>query len=116
MECCKLGYVENHYEKADELTAKELYYKYADGRDEGLSEVTEDSTEELFWMYLSRYSCSLQRITRNFKLAKWQDFFVRTKDYLVPVEVKATSGMAKSLRTLIKGNSYPNIKYGIKFT
>ncbi len=45
-----------------------------------------------------------------------QDFFVRTKDYLLPVEVKATNGTAKSLRTLIKSNSYPDIKYGIKFT
>lgn len=45
-----------------------------------------------------------------------QDFFVRTKDFLLPVEVKATNGTAKSLRTLIKSNSYPDIKYGIKFT
>ena len=44
-----------------------------------------------------------------------EDFFVRTKDSLVPVEVKATNGTAKSLRTLIKSNSYPDIKYGIKF-
>ncbi len=44
-----------------------------------------------------------------------EDFFVRTKDALVPVEVKATNGTAKSLRTLIKSNSYPDIKYGIKF-
>ena len=29
-----------------------------------------------------------------------EDFFVRTKDYLVPVEVKATNGTAKSLRTI----------------
>ena len=32
------------------------------------------------------------------------------------VEVKAMNGIAKSLRTLIKSNSYPDIKYGIKFT
>ncbi len=44
-----------------------------------------------------------------------EDFFVRTKDYLVPVEVKSTNGTAKSLRTLIKSNSYQDIKYGIKF-
>ncbi len=54
-ECCKLGYVENHYEKADELTAKELYYKYADGRDEGLSEVTEDSPEEFAHWFHDRH-------------------------------------------------------------
>lgn len=45
-----------------------------------------------------------------------EDFFVRTKDFLLPVEVKATHGTAKSLRTLIKSDSYPDIKYGIKFT
>ncbi len=45
-----------------------------------------------------------------------EDFFVRTKDYLVPVEVKATNGTAKSLRTLLKSKSYPDVKYGIKFT
>ena len=43
-----------------------------------------------------------------------EDFFVRTKDYLVPVEVKATNGRAKSLRTMLKSDSYPDIKYGIK--
>ena len=43
-----------------------------------------------------------------------EDFFVRTKEYLVPVEVKATNGMAKSLRTMLKSDSYPDIKYGIK--
>lgn len=42
-----------------------------------------------------------------------EDFFVRTKDYLVPVEVKATNGTAKSLRTLLRSDSYPDVKYGI---
>jgi len=45
-----------------------------------------------------------------------EDFFVRTTDCLIPVEVKATRGTAKSLRTLIKSDSYADIKYGIKFT
>ncbi|MBQ8625203.1 MAG: DUF4143 domain-containing protein, partial [Agathobacter sp.] len=45
-----------------------------------------------------------------------EDFFVRTQDYLVPVEVKATRGTAKSLRTLIQSDSYPDIRWGIKFT
>lgn len=44
-----------------------------------------------------------------------QDFFVRTAEYLVPVEVKATNGTAKSLRTLIQSQSYPDIQWGIKF-
>ena len=44
-----------------------------------------------------------------------QDFFVRTADCLVPVEVKAKNGTAKSLRTLINSDRYPDIKWGIKF-
>ena len=44
-----------------------------------------------------------------------QDFFVRTQECLVPVEVKATNGTAKSLRTLIQSKSYPDIQWGIKF-
>lgn len=43
-----------------------------------------------------------------------EDFFVRTRDSLVPVEVKATNGRSKSLRTLIKSENYPDIKFGIK--
>ena len=43
-----------------------------------------------------------------------QDFFVRTKKSLVPVEVKSTNGKAKSLSTLIKSDSYPDIATGIK--
>jgi hypothetical protein len=45
-----------------------------------------------------------------------EDFFVRTTDALIPVEVKATNGRAKSLRTLISSDKYEDIKYGIKFT
>jgi hypothetical protein len=44
-----------------------------------------------------------------------EDFFVRTKDVLIPVEVKATNGKAKSLHTLISSEKYEDIKYGIKF-
>lgn len=44
-----------------------------------------------------------------------QDFFVRNKENLIPVEVKATNGTARSLRTLIAGNHYPDIQFGIKF-
>ncbi|MBP0962022.1 MAG: ATP-binding protein [Oscillospiraceae bacterium] len=43
-----------------------------------------------------------------------QDFFVRTADTLVPVEVKAENGKAKSLRTLISSEKYSDIKFGIK--
>lgn len=44
-----------------------------------------------------------------------EDFFVRTRDRLVPVEVKSSTGRSKSLRTLIDSDSYPDISWGIKF-
>ncbi len=44
-----------------------------------------------------------------------EDFFVRTAEYLIPVEVKAVNGQAKSLRTLISSPAYPDISFGIKF-
>ena len=43
-----------------------------------------------------------------------EDFFVRTKDELVPVEVKANKNRSKSLRKLIDNESYSDIKWGIK--
>lgn len=43
-----------------------------------------------------------------------EDFFVRTAKELIPVEVKATNGRAKSLRTLIESDKYEDIHYGIK--
>lgn len=42
------------------------------------------------------------------------DFFLRTTESLVPVEVKAGSSKAKSLSTLIKSEHYPDISWGIK--
>ena len=43
-----------------------------------------------------------------------EDFFLRTKSNLVPIEVKATSGRSKSLRTLIESDHYPDIAFGVK--
>ena len=43
-----------------------------------------------------------------------QDFFVRTKKSLVPIEVKANNNRAKSLATLIGSDRYPDIRFGIK--
>ena len=45
-----------------------------------------------------------------------QDFFVRTANALIPVEVKAKNGTAKSMRTLISSEKYADIHCGIKFT
>lgn len=43
--CCQLGYRANRYPMADELSPRELYKKYADGRDCGLLEIQENSPE-----------------------------------------------------------------------
>lgn len=43
-----------------------------------------------------------------------EEFFVRYKDYLVPIEVKANNNNSKSLSTLIKTDNYSEIKFGIK--
>ena len=43
-----------------------------------------------------------------------EDFFVRYKDYLVPIEVKAVNNNSKSLSTLIKNPDYSEISFGIK--
>ena len=43
-----------------------------------------------------------------------EEFFVRYKDYLVPIEVKAGNNNSKSLSTLIKSKEYEEICFGIK--
>ena len=43
-----------------------------------------------------------------------EDFFLRTRDSLVPVEVKASNNRSKSLSTLIGSEKYPDIRFGIK--
>lgn len=45
-----------------------------------------------------------------------EDFFVRTAQDLIPVEVKSTNGRSKSLRTLIFEEKYEDIHFGIKLT
>ena len=42
------------------------------------------------------------------------DFFVRDADSLIPLEVKAKDGATASLNNLIKWESYPDVKYGVK--
>ena len=42
------------------------------------------------------------------------DFLVRTADELIPIEVKAQNRQAKSLKTMIESDSYPDIKRGVK--
>lgn len=45
-----------------------------------------------------------------------EDFFIRSTDSLIPIEVKAKSGRTKSLRTLIDSDKYSDIKYGFKLS
>ena len=42
------------------------------------------------------------------------DFFIRDKNSLIPVEVKANDGATLSLNKLIDTKQYEDIKYGIK--
>lgn len=43
------------------------------------------------------------------------DFFVRDADSLIPVEVKANDGPTASLKKLVTGEKYKDIRFGIKF-
>ena len=43
-----------------------------------------------------------------------EDFFVRSKNELIPVEVKSNNDRSKSLAALIKNENYSDIKHGIK--
>lgn len=51
---------------------------------------------------------------RNEKNTIEMDFFVRDKDSLIPIEVKANDGATISLNKLIDSEKYKDIKYGIK--
>jgi len=42
------------------------------------------------------------------------DFFLRDAEHLIPVEVKSGSAKAKSIRTMIASDRYPDVKWGIK--
>lgn len=53
---------------------------------------------------------------RNTNATLEEDFFIRTTDRLIPVEVKARDGRAKSMKTLITSDHYPDIHDGIKLS
>ncbi len=63
---------------------------------------------------LSKSGYALYYYKRNDSTLE-EDFFVRTAERLIPVEVKAANGRAKSLRTLIASEKYGDIRNGIKF-
>ena len=52
---------------------------------------------------------------KNEKGTLEMDFFIRDKDSLIPVEVKANDNATTSLNKLIDNKKYKDIKYGIKF-
>ena len=45
-----------------------------------------------------------------------EDFFVRTQQELLPLEVKANTNRSKSLSALIKNERYADIRHGLKLT
>ena len=45
-----------------------------------------------------------------------QDFVLRSKNNIVPIEVKASRGTSKSMNRLIENDKYPLITYGIKLS
>ena len=51
---------------------------------------------------------------KNEKGTVEMDFFIRDKDSLIPVEVKANDNSTPSLNNLIDSDNYKDIKYGIK--
>ena len=51
---------------------------------------------------------------KNEKGTLEMDFFIRNKDSLIPVEVKANDSSTVSLNNLIDSDNYKDIKYGIK--
>ena len=51
---------------------------------------------------------------KNDKGTVEMDFFIRDKNSLIPVEVKANDNSTVSLNNLIDSNNYKDIKYGIK--
>lgn len=51
---------------------------------------------------------------RNEKSTVEMDFFIRNRDSLIPVEVKAQDGATKSLNKLIDNPECPDVRFGIK--
>ncbi|MBQ9036606.1 MAG: DUF4143 domain-containing protein, partial [Erysipelotrichaceae bacterium] len=45
-----------------------------------------------------------------------EDFFVRTKSELIPVEVKSNTNKSKSLKMLVEHERYSDIRHGIKLS
>ncbi len=68
--------------------------------------------ESIIGEALYKQGCSLFYYKREDGTLE-EDFFVRNKDYLIPVEVKARSGRSQSMRSLIRNDKYGDIRWGI---
>ena len=89
-------------EAQEDLRARRNLHTYGGGLFENIvAEAIRKSGGELY--YYRRDDSRLE-----------EDFFLRTKSNLVPIEVKATGGRSKSLRTLIESAHYPDIAFGVK--
>lgn len=64
---------------------------------------------------LVKSDCELSYYKRSDGILE-EDFFIRTRNSLVPIEVKAQDGNSKSQKTLIESSKYPDIKFGIKLS
>lgn len=62
---------------------------------------------------LAKSGCELYYYKRENSTLE-EDFFLRTKKSLVPVEVKSQNGRSKSLNELIKNTRYQDVTHGVK--
>lgn len=62
---------------------------------------------------LAKSGCELYYYKRENSTLE-EDFFLRTKKSLVPVEVKSQNGRSRSLNELIKNTRYQDITHGVK--
>ena len=89
-------------EAQEDLRAHKNLHTYGGGLFENIvAEAIKKSGGELY--YYRREDSKLE-----------EDFFLRSRSNIVPIEVKATSGRSKSLRTLIESDHYPDISFGVK--
>lgn len=87
-------------ESSDDLRANRILDVYKGGLYENIvAEALVKQGYDLF--YYKRENSTLE-----------EDFFVRSGSCLVPIEVKATNGTAKSMRALISSDKYPDVSWG----
>ena len=89
-------------EAQEDLRGRKNLHTYGGGLFENIvAEAIKKSGGELY--YYRREDSKLE-----------EDFFLRSRSNLVPIEVKKTNGRSKSLKTLIESAHYPDISFGVK--